>query len=91
MVLRHSYPIEQVTNRLKGAATRELASCGNHPLNRHLTKDGSTPSPWAQGLWKVYLDSEEDILRAIDYVEQNPIKENKRRQFWPFVMPYSAR
>jgi REP element-mobilizing transposase RayT len=85
---RHSYQIEQVTNRLKGAATRELGVRGLHPLQGHMTKNGSTPSPWAEGLWKVFLDSSEDVERAIDYVELNPTKENKRQQKWPFVMPY---
>ena len=86
---RHSYPIEQVTNRLKGAATRELAARGVHPLAAYQTKSGTTPSPWSQGLWKVFLDSSEDIQRAIDYVERNPEKESKRRQRWPFVTPYA--
>ena len=85
---RHSYLIEQVTNRLKGAATRELSARHLHPLEGCLTKNGSTPSPWAEGLWKVFLDSSEDIVRAIDYVECNPTKENKRKQNWPFVTPY---
>ncbi len=87
---RHSYAIEQVTNRLKGAATRELSDRHQHPLAGHLTKDGKTPSPWAEGLWKVYLNSIEDIQRSIDYVETNPEKEGKRRQAWPFVMPHET-
>ncbi len=91
VIARHSYLIEQVTNRLKGAATRELAVKGRHPLAGHVTKDGKTPSPWAQGLWKVYLNSMNDVDRAIDYVERNPGKEQKRRQSWSFVTPYEMR
>ena len=38
--------------------------------------------------WKVFLDSPEDIYHAVGYVEDNPEKEGKRRQRWPFVIPY---
>jgi hypothetical protein len=50
--------------------------------------DGSFPSPWARKWWKVFLDDEEDILRAIRYVERNPRKEGKPPQRWSFVVPY---
>jgi len=85
---RHSYLVEQVVNRLKGSATRELMKRNLHPLNGHLTRFGDIPSPWAQLHWKVYLDSSDDILRAIEYVNENPLKENKKRQNWKFVMPF---
>lgn len=29
-----------------------------------------------------------DIVRAIGYVEDNPVKEGKPRQNWSFVKPY---
>jgi hypothetical protein len=40
--------------------------------------------------WKVYLDSEESIENAIRYVEENPVKENKRIQKWSFVVPFGG-
>jgi hypothetical protein len=40
---------------------------------------------FARGEWKVYLDTEEEVRRAIAYVEENPLKEGKRRQRWGFV------
>ena len=46
------------------------------------------PSPWASGLWKVFLDSHAHVRRSIDYVEQNPLKEGKERQCWDFVTAY---
>jgi REP element-mobilizing transposase RayT len=82
---RHSYLIEQVSNRLKGSATRELTARGCHPLGGYTKPDGKIPSPWAQALWKVYLNNAEEIDRAVKYVERNPEKENKRKQIWPFV------
>jgi hypothetical protein len=46
------------------------------------------PRCWAARGWKVFLDSDEAIRRAIRYVEQNPLKEGKRPQRWHFVTPY---
>jgi REP element-mobilizing transposase RayT len=68
---RHRYAIEQVVNRLKGAATRELASQNVHPLRAYRTPDGATPSPWAQGLWKVFLNTASDVERSIQYARHN--------------------
>jgi REP element-mobilizing transposase RayT len=88
VIRRHSYHVEQVTNRLKGSATRFLTEAGLHPMRDQIAQGAPLPSPWASGLWKVYLDSPEDIRRAIDYVEGNPEKEKKKRQTWKFVVPY---
>jgi REP element-mobilizing transposase RayT len=88
VIARHEYAIEQVVNRLKGSASRVIAERGLHPLDGYETKRGSTPSMWAEGLWKVFLDNPSDVLRAIEYVEGNPEKEGKKRQKWKFVMPY---
>lgn len=85
---RHSYKIEQVANRLKGSATRFLTECGLHPMRDQATEEEKLPSPWAEGIWKVYLNTPEDIRRAIAYVEGNPEKEGKRRQVWLFVTLY---
>ncbi|MHB1157303.1 MAG: hypothetical protein ACYC26_10755 [Phycisphaerales bacterium] len=48
------------------------------------------PSPWARKGWQVFLDSPEDIERAIRYVRNNPLKEGLREQCWPFVIPWSG-
>ena len=71
--------IEQVAVLMKGAATRRLVEERIHPF------DGKEKC-FARGEWKVYLDPE-DVDRAIRYVENNPLKENKPRQTWPFVTP----
>ncbi|HEX8914801.1 MAG TPA: transposase [Humisphaera sp.] len=88
VVGRHHYDVMQVANLLKGAATNRLTQTGLHPLAEYRTKDGKVPSPWAQKAWKVFLDSDGDVYRAIKYVEDNPEKEGKRRQKWSFVLPY---
>jgi hypothetical protein len=39
---------------------------------------------WAKGGWSIFLDCTEDMIRSIRYVEDNPEKEGKARQYWPF-------
>ncbi len=45
---------------------------------------------WASREWKVYLDSEEAIENSIQYVDDNPEKEDKSRQNWSFVSPFTG-
>src|SRR5437868_5120123 len=39
------------------------------------------PKCWVRGQWKVYLDPQ-DVQRAIEYVQNNPLKEGKKKQQW---------
>ena len=86
---RHSYQIEQVVRRLEQAATMHLTADQLHPLERFHRPARRTPSPWGRGLWKVYLNGDEDIRRAIQYVQENPMREHKPPQRWLFVVPYA--
>jgi REP element-mobilizing transposase RayT len=78
---RTSRQITQVVGHLRARATQQLFKEALFP------NDGRPV--WAQGCWKVFLDSHEDVVRAIEYVERNPEKEGKRRQQWPFITPYA--
>ena len=40
--------------------------------------------------WKVYLDHPDAIRRAIQYVDENPVKWRLPRQRWPFVVEYDG-
>lgn len=86
---RHRYRVETMVRLLKAEATRELLHDGLHPLAAFPGPDGSLPSPWARRCWKVFLNTDADIVRAIAYVEENPVKEGKRPQRWPFVVPFA--
>jgi REP element-mobilizing transposase RayT len=86
---RHSYRVETMVRLLKADATTELIQDGRHPLAAWPQPDGALPSPWARRRWKVFLDDDADIVRAIRYVEENPVKEGKRPQRWSFVVPFA--
>jgi REP element-mobilizing transposase RayT len=70
--------IRTVVGHLKSEATRLHRNCGF--FQDH--------SPWAEHGWNVFLNSVEDVERAIRYVESNPIREGKRQQRWHCVVPF---
>ena len=82
--------VEQVVVQLKGAATRKLMEENLHPFGYLVGPDERPPKCWSRGEWSVFLDDPADISRCIRYVEDNPVKEGKPRQTWPFVTPYTA-
>ena len=90
VLARHSYDVEQMANLLKGAATRRIIKDDHHPLTANAKGGRRPPRMWAAKEWKVFLDSEEAIENAIRYVEENPVKENKRPQKWSFVTPFAG-
>ncbi len=85
---RHTCKVEWIVNLLKGEATRKLRDDGLHPFVVNATSQGKVPSCWGRKLWKVFLNTPEDVLRAIRYVEDNPLKEHRPRQRWTFVREY---
>ncbi|MGE0376858.1 MAG: hypothetical protein AB7I48_06655 [Planctomycetaceae bacterium] len=87
---RHPLTIERIAQRLKRGATRQLVQDCRHPFQHLMDDEGRVPKVWARGQWKSILNNESDIRRAIGYVELNPIKERKRRQYWAFVTPFVA-
>lgn len=90
VIARHGYEVEQIANLLKGEATKQLKRDQLHPQARHVDGNGKLPSMWAEGQWKVFLSREADIDSAIRYVEENPLKEGKPRQDWPFVTRFGG-
>jgi REP element-mobilizing transposase RayT len=80
VLARHDRHINRIVAHLKSRATHRLREDGLwHADNRPV---------WADGSWKVYINSIDALLRAIEYVENNPIKEGKPRQRWSFVEPF---
>jgi REP element-mobilizing transposase RayT len=90
VIARSRLTVERVVIQLKGAATEQLVAETIHPFGDIVGSNGRRPKCFERGQWKVFLDSPEDIQRAIEYVENNPIKEGKKRQRWSFVRPLDA-
>ena len=55
------------------------------PANR------ARPSPWVRNCWKVFLNSDRDIVRSCNYTNDNPEKHGLPRQYWWFVTEYVPR
>lgn len=88
VISRHHYDIEQVGRLLRQAATTQLLGENLHPFANHRRANGTLPSVWGQDFWKVFVYTPEGVCEKIQYVEDNPIKEGKKRQVWPFLVPY---
>ena len=67
--------ITTVAGHLKSKASHRLRIAGLHPFENFEREDGSVPSCWAEGCWKVFLNSLDQVHRAIAYVADNPAKE----------------
>jgi REP element-mobilizing transposase RayT len=87
---RFRLTIEQAVIQLKGDATQQLIKEGLHAFGDLREKTGRPPKCWARGEWAPFLETAKDIVRAIRYVENNPVKEGKPRQRWSFVTPFDA-
>jgi REP element-mobilizing transposase RayT len=85
VVERGTETAERMVKRFKALATHQLRMEGLHPLAGYTDHRGRTPSPWSQRQWQVFLDSQHAIHRAVEYVENNPLKEGKPAQRWSFV------
>ncbi|QEG37871.1 transposase [Bythopirellula goksoeyrii] len=82
--IEHRLDAHRLVVQLKSAATRQLTKSGLHPFQRETTP----PKCFARGEWDVFLDTVEEVERAIQYVQLNPEKEGLPRQNWDFVTPY---
>ena len=85
VIARLDRPIGQVVAHLKARATRQLRAEGTHPFEEFVDGDGSVPTMWAAKYWKVFIDNDEHFEKALNYVDDNPLKERKKKQEWEFV------
>jgi len=87
VVGRHAKTIEQVVHHFKSRATKHMNRTAMHPLRVFAGADGTTPCPWAEGCWHVFINDERQLKLAIDYVNGHPQKEGLPAQRWAFVSP----
>jgi REP element-mobilizing transposase RayT len=85
VMTRTDRPLGQVVGHLKARATQQLREEGIHPFEPFADPNGAVPTMWAGKYWKVFIDNEAHFDAAIAYVDDNPIKERKKRQEWVFV------
>jgi len=76
----HPRNVRTIVGHFKSRATRALKEQG-------LWHDDERPVWGAHG-WNVRLADLAAVERAIDYVDLNPEREGKRRQWWSFVRPF---
>ena len=72
VIARNERKVEYIVRHLKTRATQAL----------------DVRPVWARSCWKVFLNTDEEIMRAIEYVKKNPEKEGNKPQTWPFVCGY---
>jgi len=82
----------QASSAISKAALRQQLEAEGPPSVGQLSAGGwiLSPSPWASRAWRVYLNNEREVRRAISYVEQNPIRDGKPPQKWSIVVPYEG-
>ena len=93
VIARHRYDVEVIGNLMKGEATKQLTGEKIHPFQGIKGPKNRVPPCFARKWWAVFLSTEEDIVRTIKYVEDNPVKAGLRpqTQTWPFVVNYPDR
>jgi hypothetical protein len=77
--------IEKIVGHLKTRATQQLTAEGLNPMSQFAEADGRCPSVWVQHGWNVFLNTDDEIARSIDYDNRNPTKMGLPPQHWDFV------
>jgi REP element-mobilizing transposase RayT len=90
VVALHRLSADDLISAFKRFGTRQLNGEQLHPLTAHVDRNGRIPTPWAEGGWKVYVDTHDEMLEAIRYVEENPVKAGLPPQQWPFVTQFEG-
>jgi REP element-mobilizing transposase RayT len=85
----HDRDINTIVRHLKAKATKQLHDEGIHPFKDDARKDGTLPSPWSRNHWTPFIDSEEYLAKAIDYVERNPVRCGLKPQRWSLVRAFA--
>lgn len=87
VIARHAKSIEQVVGQFKGRANQQMKAAGVHPMASFVQPDGSLPAPWSRKCWSVFLNSREQLIAAINYVDRHPVKEGLGYQRYRFLSP----
>jgi len=81
LIRKHTDHAETMIDNLQQASRAKL---------RDARRRSSTNPVWGGPGWKVFIYSQADFLRAIEYIRQNPIKAGRPPQIWKFVKEYDG-
>ena len=85
LVLGHlPISVERLAIQLKSNASKQMLAEKCHPFGSYVEQGRKPPKCFVRGQWSRFLD-QEDVAGAIKYVEENPVRQGLRRQFWRFV------
>jgi REP element-mobilizing transposase RayT len=81
LVHKHRDAAETIIEQLQENSREAVLQFGdrdpNHPV-------------WGGPGWKVYLETRDDIIRTVRYIENNPRNAGLPPQTWPFVASYEG-
>lgn len=81
LIRKHRDSAEMMIENLQQASRQDLIDSGRR---------APTHPVWGGPGWKVFLYTQEDFIRVIDYIANNPVKIGKPRQHWGFVKEYDG-
>lgn len=79
VIRKHKHRAEQMIRNLQEASRSRLSSRSDVPPNHPI---------WTLAGWRRFLDSPSAVRSVIRYVDNNPAKNRRPPQSWPFVAPY---
>src|SRR5262245_45612761 len=82
LIRKHRDNAEMMIENLQQASRQDLLDDGRRPPMHPV---------WGGPGWKVFLYTQEDFVRVIEYIRSNPLKIGKPRQHWSFVREYDGR
>jgi REP element-mobilizing transposase RayT len=81
LIRKHRDHAEPMIEQLQTASRENLIQEGRRD---------STHPVWGGPGWKVFLYTQDDIVRVIDYIRKNPLKAGRPAQHWSFVKEYDG-
>ncbi len=81
LIRKHRDDAETMIAALQEASRIAILEHGERPR---------THPVWGGPGWKVFLETIDDFLRVIRYIEENPVKARRARQTWEFVRAYDG-
>jgi REP element-mobilizing transposase RayT len=81
LIRKHRDHAETMIENLQRTSRQNLIDAGRRSL---------THPVWGGPGWKVFLYTQRDFVREIDYIGQNPVKAHRPPQNWGFVKEYDG-